>query len=120
MRQLKQLFSFIRNVAMDARIPASDKKIILIILALIVSPIDLIPDWIPIIGVLDDVVMVAIILDYFFNRLDKELLLSHFPWTLKTFLRIKRVARLITFLTPGWIKNKIWSYQPSAYTNRFE
>lgn len=115
MKQIKELISFIQNVAQDSRIPAADKKIILLLLALILSPIDLIPDWIPIIGLLDDFIMLGIVLDYFFNHLDRELLLSHFPWSLKSFIRIRKVASFITFFTPSWIKNKIWSYKPSAY-----
>ena len=117
MKYIRELISFIQNVAHDSRIPSSDKKIILFLLALIISPIDLIPDWIPIIGLLDDFIMLAIVLDYFFNRLDRELLLSHFPWSLEAFIRIKRVASIITFLLPSWIQNKIWSYKPSVYRN---
>ena len=117
MKWVKELFLFIQNVAKDDRIPSSDKKIILIILALIVSPFDIIPDWIPIIGLLDDLVLLAVVLDYFFNHLERTLLLSHFPWSLKTFLRVQRVASGITWLTPSWIKNKIWTYKPSVYRN---
>ncbi len=117
MKLIKELFLFIQNVANDSRIPLKDKKIILIILALIVSPIDIIPDWIPVIGLLDDFVLLAVVLDYFFNHIERSLLLSHFPWSLKTFLRIQRVAVAISWLTPSWIKNKIWTYRPSVYKN---
>ncbi len=112
---IKELFLFIRNVANDERIPASDKKILLVILALIISPFDIIPDWIPLIGFIDDIVLISVILDYFFNHLERTLLLSHFPWSLKTFLRFQRVASAITWITPAWIKNKIWTYKPAAY-----
>lgn len=115
MKYLKELFKFIQDVANDNRIPSTDKKKLLIILALIVSPIDLIPDWIPIIGWVDDFILLGVVLDYFFNYLDKDLLLSHFPWTMKSFLRLQRGARVVTWFTPSWIKNKIWSYKPSAY-----
>ena len=117
MKLIKELFLFIQNVANDSRIPLKDKKIILIILALIVSPIDIIPDWIPVIGLLYDFVLLAVVLDYFFNHIERSLLLSHFPWSLKTFLRIQRVAVAISWLTPSWIKNKIWTYRPSVYKN---
>ena len=117
MKYIKNFISFIQNVTHESRIPSSDKKVILLLLALIISPIDLIPDWIPIIGLLDDFIMLAIVLDYFFNRLDRELLLSHFPWSLRAFIRIKRVASVITFFTPSWIQNKIWSYKPPVYTD---
>lgn len=117
MKYVKELFLFIQNVAKDERIPGADKKIILIILALIISPIDLIPDWIPFIGWLDDLVLLGIVLDYFFNYIEKDLLLSHFPWSLKAFIRLRRGAGIITLFTPSWIKNKIWTYKPSVYRN---
>jgi uncharacterized membrane protein YkvA (DUF1232 family) len=111
----KRLIEFVKNVAGDERIPERDKKVLLALLALIISPLDLIPDWIPIIGVLDDIVMLALILDYFFNVLDQDILLSHYPWGMKSFVRVRRGARMIAMLTPGFIKNKVWKYQHSPY-----
>ncbi|RYZ75821.1 MAG: DUF1232 domain-containing protein, partial [Proteobacteria bacterium] len=48
MRFIRDLIQFVRNVAEDTRIPDRDKKVILAMLALIISPFDIIPDWIPI------------------------------------------------------------------------
>lgn len=115
MKYLKELLSFIKNVANDPRIPSSDKKILLVLVALIISPIDIIPDWIPIIGVLDDFVLMGIVLDYFFNHLDNEILLSHYPWTMKSFARLRRTARFVSFLAPQWVKQKIWAFKPDIY-----
>jgi uncharacterized membrane protein YkvA (DUF1232 family) len=113
------LTGFIKNVANDERILSRDKKVILACLALIISPIDIIPDWIPIIGLLDDLVILAIVLDYFFNILDQNILLSHYPWGMKSYTWLKRAARLITGLTPGFVKKWIWQYEPDPYvTNR--
>lgn len=111
----KQLIKFIKDVAEDERIPARDKKVLLALVALVISPFDLIPDWIPIIGLLDDLVLLAIVLDYFFNVLDDQILLSHYPWGMKSFLSVRRAARFVSFLTPVFIKNKIWKYEASPY-----
>jgi len=115
MKFIKELISFIQNVTSDPRIPEADKKVLLILVALIISPIDLIPDWIPVIGQLDDVIMLALILDYYFNFLDQSILLSHYPWGMKSFIRIKRVSKVITFFTPGWIKGRVWKYRRELY-----
>ncbi|MCB0407666.1 MAG: DUF1232 domain-containing protein [Bdellovibrionales bacterium] len=109
------MFNFIKNVAQDERIPERDKKIVLACLALIVSPIDIIPDWIPIIGVIDDIILLAIVLDYFFDVLDQEILLTHYPYGMKSFTMIRRLARTITWMTPRWIKNTVWKYEKSPY-----
>ncbi len=115
MKYLKELVNFIKNVANDSRIPESDKKILLVLVALIVSPFDIIPDWIPLIGVVDDFVLMAIVLDYFFNHLEQDILLSHYPWTMNSFIRLRKGAKIISLLAPGWVKEKVWKYKPSIY-----
>jgi len=115
MKYLKDLLGFVKNVANDPRIPEADKKILLMLIALIVSPVDIIPDWIPIIGVMDDLVLMGIVLDYFFNHLDTEILLSHYPWSMKSFLRVKKTARVISYVSPRWVKDYVWKFKPSIY-----
>lgn len=112
---LSQLVKFVKDVAQDERIPARDKKMILAFLALIISPVDIIPDWIPIIGVMDDLVLMAIVLDYFFEVLDQEIILAHYPWGMKSYVRLRKASRLITYLTPRPIKNLIWKFESSPY-----
>lgn len=115
MKFLKEIYEFLRAVAHDERIPPRDKAILLGLIALLASPFDIIPDWIPVIGVLDDLVICAIVLDYFFNRLDQNILLSHFPWSLKSFLRIKKTAQVVALLSPGWVKDRVWQYKPPIH-----
>ncbi len=114
----KKAIQFVKDVAADPRIPEKDKKIILAMALLIVSPIDLIPDWIPILGQLDDLIYLAIICDYFFEVLDPEILLSHYPWGMKSFLKIKRLSRVLAFMVPRFIRKRIWSYVGSPYRKR--
>lgn len=111
----KRLTQFIRDVAADERIPPADKKILLGLVALVVSPLDIIPDWIPVFGQIDDIVIAALILDYLFNVLDQDILLSHYPWGMKSFAALRRTARMFAILTPEIIKKRLWSYQGSPY-----
>jgi len=115
MKFLKDLKEFIMNTAQDERIPSKDKKIILALMGLILSPIDLIPDWIPLFGLLDDLIYLSMILDYFFSVLDSRILLSHFPWDMKAYTRIKSIAHGTQFLVPGFIKKRLWSYVGDPY-----
>jgi len=114
-KYIKELIEFVKNVANDSRIPESDKRILLVMVGLIISPFDLIPDWIPVFGLLDDFVLIAIVLDYFFNHLDQDILLSHYPWSMKSFIRLRKTARVVSFMAPGWVKQKIWKFKPSIY-----
>lgn len=107
--------NFVKDVAADPRIPQKDKAIILALLALIISPIDFIPDWIPVIGQLDDFVMIALVIDYFFFVLDHEVLLSHYPWGMKSFTRMRLFAKVLHLFIPKYLKKKLWSYVGSPY-----
>jgi uncharacterized membrane protein YkvA (DUF1232 family) len=40
----------------------------------VLSPIDLVPDWIPVLGVMDDLVLVPLAIRFLLNRLPPELL----------------------------------------------
>ncbi len=115
MKFLKDLKDFLVNTAKDQRIPDRDKKILLGMIALILSPFDIIPDWIPIFGLLDDVIILSVILDYFFTVLDQEVLLSHYPWGMKSFVQLKKFAHVLQIFVPRFIKKRLWSYVGSPY-----
>ena len=105
-----KLKNFLTETANDERIPSRDKKVLVTMLALLISPLDIIPDWIPVIGLLDDVIILALMRDYFFEVLDQTILLSHYPWGMKSFARLRRIAGLLSFFVPNIIKNNLWKY----------
>ena len=109
------LKKFIKDTASDDRIPLQDKKILIALVALIISPIDLIPDWIPFFGILDDLVLFAIVLDYFFSVLDDHILLSHYPWGMKSYVKVRALAKFFSSLVPKFIRKKLWTYVKSPY-----
>lgn len=115
MKFFTDLKKFLMDVANDERIPSRDKKILLAMIGLIISPIDLIPDWIPIFGLLDDVIILSLILDYFFRVLDSQVLLSHYPWGMKSFARLRSVARAMEWMVPHFIKKRLWQYVGAPY-----
>ncbi len=104
------LKNFLTATANDERIPLRDKKVLLAMVALLISPVDIIPDWIPVFGLIDDLIILGLILDYFFSVLDQAILLSHYPWGMKSFARLKRIARFMSFFVPNIIKDNLWKY----------
>jgi uncharacterized membrane protein YkvA (DUF1232 family) len=61
-------------LAMDPRVPASRKALLGLAAAYVVSPIDFIPERIPLIGALDDVAVVVVAVDVFLDGLPAGLL----------------------------------------------
>ena len=60
----------------DGRMPWSRKAVLLIGAAYVLSPLDLIPDFIPFISRLDDVMVVIIALDVFLEGVPRELMIE--------------------------------------------
>jgi uncharacterized membrane protein YkvA (DUF1232 family) len=62
------------SLVMDSRVPTSRKALLGMAGAYIVAPIDLVPDFIPLIGAIDDVAVMVIAIDVFLDGLPKDLL----------------------------------------------
>lgn len=69
----------VRRLRADPRVPRSAKLALLVALIWVVSPIDLIPEFLPVIGPLDDVIVVAICLRYAGRRVPREVLVEAWP-----------------------------------------
>jgi uncharacterized membrane protein YkvA (DUF1232 family) len=64
------------ELATDSRVPWSRKAILGLAAAYVVSPIDLIPDFVPLISRVDDVMVTIIALDLFLEGVPRELMLE--------------------------------------------
>ena len=107
-----QIKSFFLELYNDRRIPEFDKKIVITIFLFLAIRILFIPDWIPyeLLAPLEIFIMLALIFDYFFNVLDHNLLLSHYPWSMKSFTRFQRIGRFMAFFIPAFISDNLWKY----------
>jgi uncharacterized membrane protein YkvA (DUF1232 family) len=69
----------VRRLRKDPRVPRKAKIAIVIAGIWVASPIDLIPEFIPIIGPLDDIVVVALALRYAGRQVPRDVLLAAWP-----------------------------------------
>jgi len=69
----------VRRLRKDPRVPRRAKIAIVIAGLWVASPIDLIPEFIPIIGPLDDIVVVALALRYAGRQVPRDVLLAAWP-----------------------------------------
>jgi uncharacterized membrane protein YkvA (DUF1232 family) len=83
---LKQSLEFLPACVTTARrlrahpaVPRRAKVALLVAIVWVVSPIDLLPEFLPVIGPLDDVVAVVLLLRYAARSVPREVLLSAWP-----------------------------------------
>jgi len=69
----------VRRLRKDPRVPRRAKIAVVFAGLWVASPIDLIPEFIPVIGPLDDIVVVALALRYAGRQVPREVLLAAWP-----------------------------------------
>jgi uncharacterized membrane protein YkvA (DUF1232 family) len=70
--EIRDCIALVRRLLGDPRVPRRKKAVLVMLLVYLASPIDLIPDFLPVVGYLDDVVIAALALRYVTRGLDER------------------------------------------------
>ncbi len=81
------------RLARDPRVPRRRKLLLLGLVGYLASPFDLVPDFIPVAGQLDDAIVVALVLRRFITSGGEPLLREHWPGPERSLALILRLAR---------------------------
>jgi uncharacterized membrane protein YkvA (DUF1232 family) len=81
LRIVPDLLQLVRSLIADREAPLGVRLALIFLLAWLVSPIDLIPEFVPVIGPLDDVVVAVLVLRYVRRRLGEDELRRRWPGT---------------------------------------
>jgi len=74
---LPDFFVLLCRLAIDKRVSNKQKLLVGGIIAYVISPIDIIPDFVPFIGYVDDLVLVVYGLNIILNEVDKQVLIDN-------------------------------------------
>ena len=77
----------------DHRVPRRTKLLLVALAGYLALPFDLVPDFIPIAGQLDDVIIVALVLRSFLRGGGEPLVRAHWPGPESTLALVLRLAR---------------------------
>lgn len=91
-RLLPDLVRLLKRLAGDASLPRGVRVRLWLLLGYLAMPIDLVPDFVPVIGYADDAVVVAIALRSVTRRAGPEALDRHWPGTPEGLAAIRRLA----------------------------
>jgi len=92
---LPNLVFLFKGLLRDPRVPRGPKIVLAGSIVWLISPIDLLPEFLPVLGPLDDAVVAALALRYVVRRAGVEVAREHWrgePGTLEAILRAARVA----------------------------
>jgi uncharacterized membrane protein YkvA (DUF1232 family) len=94
LRALPDLLRLTRRLLADPRTPRKHKAALLVLLVWLISPIDLLPEFLPGIGPLDDIVAAAVILGWVARGSGRERLRELWPGDEAGFTVVARLLRL--------------------------
>lgn len=111
-RTLRELALFLPNFVVllkrlvgDPRVPLRSKVFLGGTLVYLVSPLDIVPDFVPGLGQLDDVVIALLALHGILNRVDESVVLEHWDGDASVIQLIREGLRATARLIPGdWEK----------------
>ena len=112
MYYIKQLPAYLRllgGLLTDRRVNAIDKLLVAGAIAYIAMPIDLIPDFIPFLGEVDDVFLLVIALQRLVANAGRPVLLSHWTGAMEDLadLNLKEALAAAAFFLPRNIRRKL-------------
>ena len=110
---LPRLALMIASLVVDRDVPRGAKVALAAVAVYLASPVDLVPDFIPFIGYLDDLLLAAIILDGMLNYLDRSLLLRYWPGSVESLDSAAAVSRRLARWVPARLKRKVFGGQPA-------
>jgi uncharacterized membrane protein YkvA (DUF1232 family) len=94
LRVLPDVLRLVRRLAADQSLPRGVRIRLGLLLAYLAVPIDLIPDFIPILGYADDAIIVTAVLRSVVRRAGVEAVRAHWPGTDDGFAAVTRLTGL--------------------------
>ncbi|MEX5295565.1 YkvA family protein [Kocuria sp. CPCC 205268] len=91
LRLLPDVLRLIRRLAGDRSLPRGVRVMLLLLLAYLALPVDLVPDFIPVLGYADDVIVVLLVLRSVVRTAGPEALQRHWPGTPDGLAAVRRL-----------------------------
>ena len=111
-QRMRELLLFIPNLLglligllRDERVSQADKAILAGIIMYVIVPLDIIPDFIPFIGQVDDAYLLALSILRLLNRADRRVISDHWKGERDIKELVNSIARIAEFFLPNPVKN---------------
>ena len=102
---IPNLLRLLLGLLRDSRVSSTDKAILAGTIIYVIAPIDIIPDFIPFIGQIDDAYLIAISVLRLLNRADRAIILEHWKGERDIKELVTSISRVAEYFLPKRIKN---------------
>jgi uncharacterized membrane protein YkvA (DUF1232 family) len=109
LRMLPRFARMVFSLLRDPSVPVTAKLALAAVALYLASPLDLLPDLVPLLGYVDDVLLAAVVVDGLLNILDRSVLLRYWPGSVESLEAAAAMARRLAAWVPYRIKARIFS-----------
>ena len=104
---LPNFLILIKRLVMDPRVPRKSKLILGATVVYLVSPVDVVPDFVPGLGQLDDIVVALLALHSILNRVDEAIVVEHWPGREDVIRMVRAGLSAVAHLLPGKWESRV-------------
>jgi uncharacterized membrane protein YkvA (DUF1232 family) len=108
-RALPDIVRLVTRLVADPVLPRSAKIALAAAVVYLISPIDLVPDFVPFVGYLDDALVAAVVLDGILTFVDRAVVLRYWPGSPQSLDTLARAARLLAIWVPRRLKARVFA-----------
>ena len=112
---LPDILALFYRIFKDKRVPVKTKIMVGGVIGYLASPIDILPDFVPFIGKLDDLAIAFYALDKVINQIPPEIILENWQGDLKSIKKIQQGLNYINRATGGANVEKLVCFAEKAY-----
>ncbi len=104
---LPNLVKLLVRLTRDPRVPRRTKIVLAAALAYVVSPIDLVPEFIPVAGIADDVLLLAFAVNHLVHVAGEDVVLEHWDGPRDLLELVRAVLDVASDLVPARLRKLI-------------
>lgn len=112
LRVLPELARLIARLVNDPVLPRPAKFVLGAVALYLASPLDFLPDFVPLVGYLDDVLLAAVVVDGILTYVDRALVLRYWPAAAGSLEGVARAARILSAWVPKRVKARVFAPRP--------
>ena len=108
--QLPAFLKLLGGMMRDARVSLLDRGLVVAVILYVVSPLDLIPDFLGILGLSDDLFLLALVVRRLVLGAGEEVVASHWSGTAAELRRLRDAVDELGGLLPGPVRGMLGSF----------
>jgi uncharacterized membrane protein YkvA (DUF1232 family) len=101
------MFKLVLRLLRDPRVPRRTKLVVGAAVAYVVSPIDLIPDFIPVVGLADDILLMTFAINHMVEVAGEDVVLEHWDGSRDLLELIRSILDVASDLVPARVRRTV-------------